>query len=42
MIVQKGGSVLYTIPVSPAKDEGAKEHSAAVVIWSLGKGVGVL
>ena len=40
MIVQSGGSVLYTMPVSPDKDKGAKEHSATVTIRSLGKGVG--
>ena len=26
MIVQRGGSVLYTMPVSPDKDKGAKEQ----------------
>ena len=40
MIVQRGGSVLYTMSVSPDRDKGAKEHSATVAIRSLGKGVG--
>ena len=40
MIFQRGGSVLYTKPVSPDKDKGAKEHSAVVAIRSLGKSVG--
>ena len=40
MLVQRGGSVLYTMSVTPDKDKGAKEHSVAVAIRSLGKGVG--
>ena len=40
MILQRGGTVLYTMPVSPDKDKGAKEHSTAAAIRSLGKGVG--
>ena len=40
MIVQRGGSVLYTMSVSPDRDKGAKLHSATVVFRSLGKGEG--
>ena len=40
MIFQMGGTVLYTMPVSPDKDKRAKEHSAAAAIQSLGKGEG--